>query len=135
LHSQALASVLAARYFARAAKRPLGPKPWRAIFLQFSILMIVLMLGNIIQIVSWALIYSALAVAHRQKLSHRSAFPVPSGIGRSPALERSHHRSAHGLRGAAVQQRRCAQDCFYNDHLTGFLLITASAAISRTRMR
>lgn len=57
---QALASVLAARYFARAAKRPLGPKPWRAIFLQFSILMIVLMLGNIVQIVFWALIYSAL---------------------------------------------------------------------------
>ena len=48
---QALASVLAARYFAWAAKRPLGPKPWRAIFLQFSILMIVLMLGNIAQVV------------------------------------------------------------------------------------
>ncbi len=57
---QALASVLAARYFARAAKRPLGPKPWRAIFLQFSILMIVLMLGNIVQVVFWALLYSAL---------------------------------------------------------------------------
>ena len=57
---QALASVLAARYFARAAKRPLGPKPWRAIFLQFSILMIVLMLGNIVQVGFWALLYSAL---------------------------------------------------------------------------
>ena len=57
---QALASVLAARYFARAAKQPLGPKPWRAIFLQFSILMIVLMLGNIVQIAFWALLYSAL---------------------------------------------------------------------------
>ena len=57
---QALASVLAARYFARAAKQPLGPKPWRAIFLQFAILMIVLMLGNIVQVVFWALLYSAL---------------------------------------------------------------------------
>lgn|SRR5215211_505761 len=57
---QALASVLAARYFAWAAKRPLGPKPWRAVFLQFSILMIVLMLGNIIQIAFWALLYTAL---------------------------------------------------------------------------
>ena len=45
---QALASVVAVRYFARAAERPLDPKPWRAIFLQFSILMIVLMLGNIV---------------------------------------------------------------------------------------
>ena len=44
---QALASVLAARYFARAAKRPLGPKPWRAIFLQFSILMIVLIYARV----------------------------------------------------------------------------------------
>ena len=57
---QALASVLAARHFARAGKRPLGPKPWRAIFLEFSILMIVLMLGNIVQVVFWALLYSAL---------------------------------------------------------------------------
>jgi hypothetical protein len=57
---QAVASVIAARYFARAAKQPLGPKPWRAIFLQFSILMIVLMLGNILQVAFWALLYSAL---------------------------------------------------------------------------
>ena len=57
---QALASVVAVRYFARTAKRPLGPKPWRAIFLQFSILMIVLMLGNIVQVAFWALLYWAL---------------------------------------------------------------------------
>jgi hypothetical protein len=57
---QALASLLAARYFARATKRPLGPKPWRAIYLQFSMLMIVLMLGNIVQIAFWALLYSSL---------------------------------------------------------------------------
>jgi hypothetical protein len=61
---QALASVLAARYFARAAKQPLGAKPWRAIFLQFSILMIVLMLGNIIQVAFWALLYSVLGAFH-----------------------------------------------------------------------
>jgi uncharacterized membrane protein len=58
---QALASLLATRYFARSAKRPPGPKPWRAIYLQFSVLMIVLMLGNIVQIAFWALIYSALS--------------------------------------------------------------------------
>jgi hypothetical protein len=57
---QALASVLAARYFARAAKHPLGPKPWRTIFLEFSILMIVLMIGNIVQVAFWALLYRAL---------------------------------------------------------------------------
>ena len=56
---QALASVLAARYFARAAERPLG-KPWWAIFLQFAILMLVLMLGNIVQVAFWALLYRAL---------------------------------------------------------------------------
>jgi hypothetical protein len=57
---QALASVLAVRYFAGAHKRRLGPKPGRAIFLQFSILMIVLMLGNVVQILFWALLYIAL---------------------------------------------------------------------------
>jgi uncharacterized membrane protein len=57
---QAVASVLAVRYFARASKQPLGPKPWRAIFLQLSILMIVLMIGTIVQIAFWALLYSAL---------------------------------------------------------------------------
>ena len=60
LARQALASVLAARYFAGATKQPLGPHPWRAIFLQFSILMIVLMLGNIVQVAFWALLYSVL---------------------------------------------------------------------------
>ena len=57
---QALASVLAARYFAHARTQPMGRKPWRRIFLQFSILMIVLMLGNIFQVVFWALLYRAL---------------------------------------------------------------------------
>ncbi len=57
---QAVASVLAARYFARAGRQPLGAKPRRAIFLQFSILMIVLMLGNIVQVAFWALLYTVL---------------------------------------------------------------------------
>ena len=57
---QALASVFAARYFAKASKQPLGPKPLRGIFLQFSILMIVLMIGNIVQVAFWALLYSLL---------------------------------------------------------------------------
>jgi hypothetical protein len=57
---QALASVLAARFFVWAAKRPLGPKPWRAIFLQFSLMTILLMLGNIFQVGFWALLYSTL---------------------------------------------------------------------------
>jgi Ion channel len=57
---QVLACVLGARYFARTANRPLGARPWRAIFRQFSILMIVLMLGNIVQIAIWAMVYRTL---------------------------------------------------------------------------
>jgi hypothetical protein len=59
---QVLASVVAARYFARVTKRPQGliRKPWRAVFVQFSVLMILLMLGNILQIAFWALLYTAL---------------------------------------------------------------------------
>ena len=57
---QALTSVLALHYLARAAKRPLGPRPRRAIFLQFAMLMIVLMLGNIGQVAFWALFYRVL---------------------------------------------------------------------------
>lgn len=57
---QALASVVAVRYFAHIEKHPLGPVPWRTIFIQFSVLMIVLMFGNIVQITLWALIYRGL---------------------------------------------------------------------------
>ena len=57
---QVLASVFAARYFAQASKKPFGPKPLRGIFLQFSILMIVLMIGNIVQVAFWALLYRLL---------------------------------------------------------------------------
>src|SRR6185436_19970002 len=54
---QSLSWVAAVRYFAYAARRLPGSHPWRSVFLQFSILMIVLMLGNILQVVFWALLY------------------------------------------------------------------------------
>ncbi|NNU48435.1 hypothetical protein G9X68_15105 [Rhizobium sp. WYCCWR 11279] len=57
---QALASVLAVRYFVYARAQPIGRKPRRMIFLQFSVLMIVLMLGNIFQVAFWALLYRVL---------------------------------------------------------------------------
>jgi ion channel len=59
---QVLASVLAARYFARVTKRPQGliHNPWWTVFVQISVLMILLMLGNIFQIAFWALLYTAL---------------------------------------------------------------------------
>jgi hypothetical protein len=57
---QVVASVLAVRYFARVAKRPPGPSPRWAVFLEFSILMLTLMIGNIVQAAFWALIYMAL---------------------------------------------------------------------------
>ena len=45
-----VSSVFAARYFAQTSKQPFGPNPLRGIFRQFSILMIVLMIGNIVQV-------------------------------------------------------------------------------------
>ena len=57
---QVLALVYAARYFAQASRQSLGPKPLRGIFLQFSVLMVVLMAGNIVQIAFWALLYKLL---------------------------------------------------------------------------
>ena len=57
---QVVASVFAARYFARTSRQPLGAKPLRGIFVQFSILMLVLMIGNIVQVVFWALLYRLL---------------------------------------------------------------------------
>ena len=54
---QAMASVIAANYFARHSRRPLGPQPWRTILLQLSTLMIVLMAGNLIQVTIWAAVY------------------------------------------------------------------------------
>ncbi|MGO8048546.1 hypothetical protein ACC713_37935, partial [Rhizobium johnstonii] len=40
--------------------QPVGRKPWRTVFVQFSVLMIVLMLGNIFQVAFWALLYRVL---------------------------------------------------------------------------
>ena len=57
---QVLASAVAARYFARAAGRPAGSRPWVAVSIQFSVVMIVLTLGNVVQISIWALLYRAL---------------------------------------------------------------------------
>ena len=57
---QVLAAVFAVRYFAQVSQKPLGPKPLREIFLPFSILMIGLMMGNIIQVAFWAVLYRLL---------------------------------------------------------------------------
>lgn len=55
---QALASAVAARYFARTADGPMSS--WRAVFLQIATLMIMLMLGNVVQIAFWAVLYRVL---------------------------------------------------------------------------
>lgn len=57
---QAFASIVAARYFARTSRQPLGNRPWRSTYLRFSILMILLMVGNIVQVAFWALLYRVL---------------------------------------------------------------------------
>jgi Ion channel len=57
---QVVASVLAVHYFARVAKQSPGPTPRWAVFLEFSIPMLLLMLGNIVQAAFLALIYRAL---------------------------------------------------------------------------
>lgn len=54
---QALATVIAARYFARQTRRAEASKSWSKVFLQFSMLMIILMVGNIVQVVLWAGLY------------------------------------------------------------------------------
>jgi hypothetical protein len=54
---QAYTAVVAARYFTRVANHPLRPRPRRLLFRQFATLMLVLMLGNIVQILVWALLY------------------------------------------------------------------------------
>ena len=54
---QVAASVIAANYFGRTSQIPLGPKPWRRIVVQFSVLMLVLMVGSFVQIILWAALY------------------------------------------------------------------------------
>jgi hypothetical protein len=57
---QALASVYAIRYFVHALRRPPARRRWLAVFLQFSTLMSLLMLGNIVQVAFWAWLYKLL---------------------------------------------------------------------------
>jgi hypothetical protein len=57
---QSVAYVAAARYFGRAAARSLGPKPFRIALARFSVLMVVLLAGNVVQIVIWGLLYWAI---------------------------------------------------------------------------
>ena len=60
LSLQALSSMLAARYFRYRVQHPLGGNPALLIFVQFSVLMVLLMLGNVLQILIWALLYRGL---------------------------------------------------------------------------
>lgn len=57
---QAGAAAVASRYFAAIAGRPLGPNPRFYVFRQFATLMLVLMAGNLVQILVWAALYAAL---------------------------------------------------------------------------
>ena len=59
---QAAAATFAARYFAALAGRPLGPHPRMYVFASFSGLMLVLMTGNIVQILVWAGLYTIIDV-------------------------------------------------------------------------
>lgn len=57
---QAGSSVIGALYFNDRAKRPLGRRPYLEIFLQFAGLMLLLMLGAVVQMAIWAVLYRAL---------------------------------------------------------------------------
>jgi hypothetical protein len=57
---QALASVYAIRYFVYAIKKPPGRRRWLSVFLQFSTLMCMLMVGNVVQVAFWAWLYGLL---------------------------------------------------------------------------
>ena len=59
LAMQVAASVIGANYFGRTSRVPLGSRPWRWIILQFSVLMLVLMIGSLVQIILWAALYQA----------------------------------------------------------------------------
>jgi hypothetical protein len=56
---QAGALVLAARHVERAAQPRHSARPGWVMFLQFAILLVVLMLGNVVQFAIWALLYRA----------------------------------------------------------------------------
>lgn len=57
---QAMASAYAIRYFAHALRKPPGRRRWLGVFGQFSVLMSMLMIGNILQVAFWAWLYGAL---------------------------------------------------------------------------
>lgn len=59
---QAGAAAVASRHFATVAGRPLGPNPRLYVFRQFATLMLVLIAGNIVQVLVWALLYHTLDV-------------------------------------------------------------------------
>lgn len=59
---QAAAAAAALRHFAAVAGRPLGPHPRVYVFRQFTVLMLLLMAGNLLQILVWALLYMLLIV-------------------------------------------------------------------------
>jgi hypothetical protein len=54
---QAAAAAFAARHFARVAGAPMGPHPRFYVYRQFATLMLLLMAGNIVQVLVWALLY------------------------------------------------------------------------------
>jgi hypothetical protein len=57
---QALAGAVGVKWFAALARQPHDKHPRSAAFGRFAALMLVLMLGNIMQIVAWALLYQGL---------------------------------------------------------------------------
>jgi hypothetical protein len=57
---QAFSSVLAIRYFVYARKQPPAARRWRSVFLQFTTMMSVLMIGNVVQVTFWAWLYGLL---------------------------------------------------------------------------
>jgi hypothetical protein len=58
---QAAATALAVRHFVAIADRPIGPLPRVYVFRQFAALMLMLMVGNIIQVLVWAGVYTTLS--------------------------------------------------------------------------
>lgn len=59
---QAGSAAVASRHFAAISGRPMGPHPRIYVFRQFATLMLVLMTGNIVQVLVWAALYDALDV-------------------------------------------------------------------------
>jgi hypothetical protein len=57
---QAFASAVAIRYFVRARNIPSPKRRWLSVFLQFSALMSLLMIGNVVQVAFWAWLYQLL---------------------------------------------------------------------------